>query len=244
MAFCEKCGAMHADGIKFCDKCGAPTNQAAPAASAPADDSAYGSYPSYGYSAPTPGYSAPAPGSGSLLNTVRGILPPQYTAPGNKTMFFIGFGAMVALAITYIACMFAFISDMSLPIGQGADLGVRDFWDASDNANPLWMVILMAFSIVPAVFAAISFKNPKFRLYSVFASAALLVVTLISLLIWGIWGYDNVRDLYEVMEDSSYNLMAWNVLMDCLSETWYLKIIFPVVAIFGYGVDYLVNKNV
>ena len=31
MAFCEKCGAMIADDIKFCDKCGAPTNYFKPA---------------------------------------------------------------------------------------------------------------------------------------------------------------------------------------------------------------------
>ena len=97
------------------------------------------------------------------------------------------------------------------------------------------MVILIGINVIPAFLTYFSIRNPKYKLWSVFAAAGLFTITIIALICWGIMDPSD-------WTGESYNKAAWYVLMDCLSEMWYIKLFVPAGVILGYGVDYLVNR--
>lgn len=202
MAFCQKCGAQIADDVKFCDKCGAPTQVMA-----------------------EPVVNTQAPQK-NLYGMVKTYLPANLTTPGDKTMQWIGFGSMAALALTYIICMFVGIDGMSMALVM--------------DANPLWMVIYMFLSVAPAILAGYAFFNPKFKVYSVFAAAFFFVLTLFALICWGIMDEPGMS-MFGGMPNAGK--LAWYALMDSMADAWYLKFLLPLGVIFGYGVDYLTNNQ-
>lgn len=229
MAFCDKCGAMLAENMKFCDKCGSPVD--APAADIGQSISAYD-------------ISADTTAKRSVIDTVKTILPANLFAPEDKTLFFVGIGCMAALSLVYIICMFAFIADICLPIGLGSEAFMSFlsvFGSGANGASPLWILIFLALSLAPAFFAVISFVSAKHRTWSVVAGAVCALITLFSFFVWLISSPDNI--LEAITYYSGSNKYAWYVLMDALSEVWYLKLLLSAGAVFGLGIDYLKQPN-
>lgn len=251
MAFCQKCGAQFADGMKFCDKCGTPTGQEQYQQQAPAQNqyanqgASQAQYAPQGtqgvnagyasYSASTPSYGA-APSKG-LEDTIKSVIPASLMKPGDKTMYFVGLGSIIALAITYIVCFFVFMSDMCVPIAAGAM--------SDEGSSSFWMVVYMLFNLFPAVIAGYAVVNKKFRVIAIFAAAFSFVLTIFALISWGICtpsSFLRAGNYYLGKVDPEYGTFSWYILMDCLSEAWYLKLILPLGTIFGFGVDYIANK--
>lgn len=226
MAFCEKCGANLAEGTRFCDKCGAPVNAAT---AAPTPDPV----PNYGAA---PNSYAPVAPKVPFTTKLKGSIPAQLQDPKNQLMFWIGLGSLATIALSYLISMFLYIPDMCEFIGRaGTHCGIVDYFDASEGASSIWMIIFMALNLIPLALVLLSLKDSKYRLWSVFAAAGYFTFTIIALISWGIM--DPITWV-----DPSWNKAAWFVLMDCLSEMWYIKLLIPAGVVIGYGVDYIVNK--
>ncbi|MBE7049900.1 MAG: zinc ribbon domain-containing protein [Ruminococcaceae bacterium] len=225
MAFCEKCGGQIADNMKFCDKCGAPV----------ATQAANAAQPQQGYAYQQPIYQQKVSAGKGILNLAKSYLPANLTTPGDRTLHWIGLGSLAALAITYIVCFFLGMNEMCFPIAAGA---VED----GEGANAIWMVIYFALNLAPLYFALKALKPEANKLSALIASAACFVVTILSLIIWGICEAGEFMEAVMEYSDSP-NTAAWYFLNDSLCDAWYLKLILPLGAIFGFGIDYLVKKE-
>lgn len=231
MAVCKKCGAHIDEDLKFCDKCGSEivlqktednTESSADIDTVAkdiiqdtsADDSA--------------GL------IGQIKNAVYSFLPQPFTKKGDRTSLLIGIGSLIALALTYIACFFSFMPEICLPVGSGA-LG-------ADGASALWIIAYFVFNLFTVFFAVKAFLCKKYRLYAVFISAGIFVMTLFALIFWGMCEPKNYTEALSMYQESAGSV-AWFTFTDCLSEAWYLKIIFSLASVFGFGVDYIVNEG-
>lgn len=230
MAMCEKCGAHLEEGMKYCDKCGSDvTVQSAEQTIAnelkDLND--------------VEAVITPASGIiGRLEKLINAYLPHPFTKMGDRTSLMIGLGCLAVLSVTYLVCFFAFMAEMCLPIGIGISVEGMGI----DGASPIWMIAHFVFNLFPIFFLIKAFLTKKYRLYVVFVAAFIFVLTLFSLISWGMCEPGNYVEAVSVYSDSPGSI-AWFTFVDSLSEAWYLKFIFSLGAIFGFGVDYIVNKG-
>jgi len=252
MLKCEKCGASLEEGMKFCDKCGSEiTPDAVVAATENTIDNTYiPNEESVNYDFESASDSNPVPEAKETKGGIMGIfekylsyIPHPFTKPGDRTALIVGLGSLGVIAVLYIVCFFAFMSEMCLPIAFGAFSS--DYTGALGNlvsgASPLWMIFYFIFCLFPVAFAVLAFLNKKFRLYSVFVSAFIFVLTLVSFIAWLICEPSSFVEAVSMYTGAGS--IAWFVFVDALSEIWYLKMILSLAAVFGFGVDYLVNKG-
>ncbi len=230
MAMCEKCGAHLEEGMKYCDKCGSDvTVQSAQETIAnelkelnveePVKEAAYGI-------------------KGQIENAVFSYLPHPFTKVGDRTSLMIGLGSLAVLAVTYLVCFFSFMAEMCLPIGVGVSVEGIDI----NSASPIWMIAHFVFNLFPIFFLVKAFLTQRYRLYTIFVAAFVFILTIFSLISWGMCEPADYMEAFTVYSDSPGSV-AWFAFVDSLSEAWYLKILFSLGAIFGFGVDYIVNKG-
>ena len=225
MAICKKCGAHIEENLKYCDKCGSEISlqQEEVVDTQPVTEQAD---------------SAMDKPSLTVVEQVEGavnsFLPHPFTKKGDRTSLMIGLGSMAALAVTYIVCFFAFMADICLPVGLSAS--------GADGASALWIVAHFLFNLSPVFFVVKAFLSKKYRLYTIFVSAGLFTMTIFALIFWGMCEPGNFLESVLMYSDSAGSI-AWFAFVDCLSEAWYLKIILSLSAVFGFGVDYIVNKG-
>ena len=252
MLKCEKCGANLEEGMKFCDKCGSEIVSDAPAAApdnnientyvAEPTDSAY-NFENVSESEVVEDTKKSKVGIVGFFEKYLSYIPHPFTKPGDRTALIAGLGSLGVLAILYIVCFFAFMSEMCLPIALGSFSS--DYTGGLGNlvsgASPLWMIFYFIFCLFPVAFAVLAFLNKKLRLYSIFVSAFIFVLTLFSFIAWLICEPSSYMEAVSMY--TSAGSIAWYVFVDALSEIWYLKMILSLAAVFGFGVDYLVNKG-
>ena len=226
MAFCEKCGGQIEDNMKFCDKCGAPVAPQAANVAQPQQQ---------GYVYQQPVYQQKVSAGNGILNLAKSYLPANLTTPGNSILHWIGLGSLAALAITYIVCFFLGMNEMCVPIAAGAG-------EDGEGANAIWMIIFFALNLAPLYFTFKALKPESNKVPALIASVACFVVTILSLIIWGICEAGEFME--AIMEYSdSLNTMAWYFLNDSLCDAWYLKLILPLGTVFGFGLDYLLKNE-
>ena len=221
MKFCNKCGAQLSDNIKFCDKCGASVSE---------DNTQQNGFAevykdAFNEASQTEHTTAQASSASSASAQTSDIkakaadivvkyIPSKLLDSKNKLMDYIGFGCMSALALVYLVCMY------------------------------LYMFIFFIANLFPIVFALWPLKIKSFKIYSLLCAAFIFVLTLFSLICWGICEPSNIFEAMVIYPlRGSFNTQAWFSLVDCLSEAWYLKLILSLGAVFGYGVDYLISYN-
>ncbi len=244
MKFCNKCGAQLSDNIKFCDKCGASVSE---------DNTQQNGFAevykdAFNEASQTEHTTAQASSASSASAQTSDIkakaadivvkyIPSKLLDSKNKLMDYIGFGCMSALALVYLVCMYLYMPDICWPIGKSAELG-------GVGAGAIWMFIFFIANLFPIVFALWPLKIKSFKIYSLLCAAFIFVLTLFSLICWGICEPSNIFEAMVIYPlRGSFNTQAWFSLVDCLSEAWYLKLILSLGAVFGYGVDYLIRYN-
>lgn len=231
MAMCEKCGAHLEEGMKYCDKCGSDITVQS------SEDTIAKELKSLEVNEDTA-----TPGSGGIMdqieNAVFTYIPQPFTKIGDRTSLMVGLGSLAVLAITYLVCFFSFMAEMCLPISFGISVGDTEV----SGASTLWMIAHFVFNLFPIFFVVKAFLTKKYRLYAIFVSAFIFVLTVFSLISWGMCEPTSYIDAVTVYLDSPGSI-AWFAFVDALSEAWYLKMIFSLGAIFGFGVDYIVNKG-
>lgn len=242
MKFCNKCGAQLADELKLCDKCGAAvepnpeeiqsTPDIAESEKPIAEPASQAEPKAVSIKAITPDNI-----KDKLLELINQYIPASLLQSKPDFMAYLGFGCMALVAIVYLICMYIYIPDICWPIGKSAELG-------GAGAGAVWMYLYFIINLIPAVFALWPLKIKSFRKYSMLCAAGIFVMTLFSLICWALCEPANVYEAMVIYPlQSSFNTQAWFSFMDCLSEAWYLKLILSLGAVFGYGVDYLVNKS-
>lgn len=231
MAMCEKCGAHLEEGMKYCDKCGSDITVQS------SEDTIAKELKSLEVTEDV----TPAVSGGiieQIENAVFTYIPHPFTKMGDRTSLMVGLGSLAVLAITYLVCFFSFMAEMCLPIAVGVSVGDAEI----SGASSLWMIAHFVFNLFPVFFVVKAFLQKKYRLYAIFVSAFVFVLTIFSLISWGMCEPANYLEAVTVYLDSPGSI-AWFAFVDALSEAWYLKIIFSLGAIFGFGVDYIVNKG-
>ena len=237
MPMCEKCGAHFEEGMKYCDKCGSEiamqeTQNVPPVVTEEVENTEEKQKIRINLSQ----------GMGGVLEGLLSYLPHPFTKPGDRTALMIGLGSLGVLALTYLICFFAFMAEMCLPVSMGVLFEyMGSLGSLAEGASPIWIIVYSVFNLFPIFLAVYAFLNKKFRLYGIFAAAFLFVLTLFSFITWGICepaSFIEAIDTYH-----SAGTIAWYVFMDALSEVWYVKMLLSLAAVFGLGVDYLVNKG-
>ncbi len=227
MFVCNKCGAHLEDGMKLCDKCGSDVtviDENAPQAVSLEDIK------------PLEKEEASKGGIIEKISGYTSLLPHPFGVKNDRTALMIGLGSVAALSLVYIICFFVFMADMCAPIAMGiGGSGV-------DGASPLWMVVYFALQLFPLVFCALTVLNKKYRLPTLFAAAFSFVLTLFAFIAWGICEPATLTEAFGIYQLNAGSV-AWYVLVDSLSEVWYLKLLLSLGAIFGFGVDYIVNEG-
>lgn len=234
MITCNKCGARLDDGMKFCDKCGSNL-------SAAGEDKS----PIIGLDDIKPLEKTEKKEEGRLFNYINKaitILPHPLSQKGDRTSLMIGIGSLFALAFIYVICFFAFMSDICMPVSIGV---VSEYGGSlggiTKGASPLWIIFYFIFNLYPLYFAVFAFINKKYRLYSIFACLVTLFITVFTFISWAICSPDTIIESIDTYGKAS--TIAWYAMLDSLSEVWYLKILLSLSAIFGFGVDYLINNG-
>ncbi|MBR2404299.1 MAG: zinc ribbon domain-containing protein [Clostridia bacterium] len=222
MSYCENCGAIVSEHARSCETCGAQIGFAG-----------IGEQQGRAYNE-----SLFVTTKKNIWDFVQKYVPQKLLAATDKTLFFAGLGCFGALALVYILCMFSFMADICLPIGLGSEAFLSFVagagWDSS-GASALWILIFLIVNLVPAAFVALAFSKNDFRRYCLYALAGFIILTVFSLFAWLISSPGSM--LEAITYYSSPNKYAWYVLMDSLSEVWYLKLILCVGAAVGIGVD-------
>ena len=227
MLVCKKCGNQNDDNSKFCDKCGIELDvvqEETVTNDIHEDENVVESR--------TEG--SPLHLVNQIENAVHPFLPHPFTKKGDRTSLMIGLGSFAVLALTYIICFFSFMPEICLPIGITAT-GV-------EGASTLWIVAHFAFGLFTVFFAVKAFLTKKYRLYTLFVSVGIFVLTLFALIFWGMCEPSTYTDAMMVYSNSPGSI-AWFAFVDCLSEAWYIKFIFSIASVFGFGVDYIINKG-
>ena len=228
MLECKKCGAYVEENVKFCDKCGSEISAQY--------DEVISEVEQESIAQPDmPNIKASSPITEQVENAVHSFLPHPFTKKGDRTSVLIGLGSMAILAITYIICFFSFMPEICLPVGLG-------IVNTTSSASPLWVIVYFVFNLFPVLFLIKAFLVKKYRLYALFASLGIFVLTLFTLIFWGMCEPSNYLKAVSVYNNSPGSI-AWFAFVDCLSEAWYLKFILSVTSVFGFGVDYIVNKG-
>lgn len=227
MFVCNKCGAHLEDGMKLCDKCGSDVTVVDEHAPQP-----------IGLEDIKPLEQKEAPKGGILAKIAQYIplLPQPLGNKNDRSALMIGLGSVAGLSLVYIICFFVFMADMCAPIA----MGVTD--SAVDGASPLWMLVYFALHLFPLAFCILTVFNKKYRLPTLFAAAFSFVLTLFSFISWGICEPATLIEAFGIY-NLKFGSVAWFVLVDSLSEVWYLKLLLALGAIFGFGVDYIVNEG-
>ncbi len=227
MFVCNKCGAHLEDDMKLCDKCGSDVTDIEENAPQPV-----------GLEDIKPLEKAEPPKDGILgkISCYIPLLPKPMGNRGDRTALMIGLGSVAALSLVYIICFFVFMSDMCAPIAMG--ISGSDI----DGASPLWMVVYFALQLFPAVFCVLTVLNKKYRISTLLAAAFSFVLTVFSFISWGICEPASLTEAFGIYQ-LNVGSVAWYVLIDSLSEVWYLKLLLAAGAIFGFGVDYIVNEG-
>jgi len=223
MSYCENCGAVIDERALVCETCGAHISYQS------ADEQQGRTYNENIFFTL----------KNKAWHLVQTYVPQKLLTPGDKTLFFAGFGCFGALALVYILCMFAFMADICLPIGLGSEAFmsfVAGVGSDSAGASSLWILVFLIVNLIPGIFAALAFLKSDLRVYSLYALAGFVILTIFSFFAWLISSPDSM--LEAITYYSSPNKYAWYVLMDSLSEVWYLKIILAVAAAVGIGVDF------
>lgn len=234
MFTCDKCGARLADGLKYCNKCGSQVNETSES------------------NADFVGLNDIKPleeprvkdktGFGLYLDNVISFLPHPLSNKGDRTALMIGQASVILLALIYIICFFAFMSEMCMPLSIGI---VADYSGSlggiKEGANSLWMLFYFLFNLSPAFFACISFFNKKYRMYALYSSIFFFALTLFTLICWSACEAGTIIESIDTYQNAGS--IAWYALIDSLSEVWYLKMIFSISSVFGIGVDYIINKG-
>ena len=222
MSYCENCGAVIDERALVCENCGAHISYRS------ADEQQGRSYNEDIFLTI----------KNKAWDFVQTYVPQKLLTPGDKTLFYAGFGCFGALALVYILCMFAFMADICLPIGLGSEAFlsfVAGVGSDSAGASALWILVFLIINLVPVAFAVLAFFKADFRIYSLYAMAGFIILTIFSFFAWLISSPASM--LEAITYYSSPNKYAWYVLMDSLSEAWYLKIILSLGAAVGIGVD-------
>ena len=228
MITCNKCGAQLADDMKFCNQCGSTVET----------ESVYETQEYMVNSdAPKGGSSSVKASLSGLLDTVASFIPPQLLKKDNKTMHLVGFASMAVLALVYLIGFFAFLSDICLPVGFSSEAA-----GGISGASSIWLLCFIVLMLAPVCVAAISVVNKKNKLWSVVASAVIIFVSFFTFIAWLICTPDSLIQAVTYYGGPN-NMFAWYVMLDALSEVWYLKILLSAGVIIGYGVDYIANKN-
>ena len=229
MSYCAICGAAVSEHARTCGTCGAHI-------SCQSADEQQGKSPNENIFLTI---------KNKAWTFVQTYVPQKLLTPGDKTLFFAGFGCFGALALVYILCMLSFMADICLPIGLGSEAFLSFVAGAgvdSVGASPLWILVFLIINLVPAAFAVLAFFKTDFKIYSLYALTGFIVLTLFSLFAWLISSPGNM--LEAITYYSSPNKYAWYVLMDSLSEVWYLKLILCVGAAAGIGVDAIKDSSI
>ncbi len=233
MAMCEKCGAHLEEGMKYCDKCGSDvTGQSSGNILADElkslDNEEVQQNSGLGIIT-------------QIENAVLTYLPHPFTKFGDRTSLMIGLGSLAVLALTYLVCFFSFMAEMCLPVGLGIISDVMGSLSIG-GASPVWIILHFVFNLFPIYFVVKAFLNKEYRLYAIFVAAFILVLTLFSIISWALCEPSDYMEALSVYTDSPGSI-AWFSFVDSLSEAWYLKILFSLGAIFGFGVDYIINRG-
>ena len=134
------------------------------------------------------------------------------------------------------------MAEMCMPISIGVISSYSgDFGGIKNGACALWMVFYFILNLFPVYVAFVSFFNKKRRMLALYSSVFLFVLTLFSSICWLACEPATVIESIDTYQKSG--MVAWYVMLDSLSEVWYLKIILSIASVFGIGVDYMVNKG-
>lgn len=243
MPMCEKCGAHYEEGMKFCEKCGSEiaVQEIQDAPQVVAENIIENDVENVVKGEAT----RTKVSTGGIMGMLEGLLshlPHPFTKPGDRTALMIGLGSLGVLALTYLICFFAFMAEICLPVSMGVLFEyMGSLGSIAEGASPIWIIAYFVFNLSPVFLAVYTFLNKKFRVYGIFAAAFLFVLTLFSFIVWLICApatFIEAIDSYR-----SAGSIAWYVFMDALSEVWYVKMLLSLAAVFGLGVDYLVNKG-
>ena len=234
MYTCDKCGARLADGLKYCDKCGSEVKNTS-------DSNA----DIIGLNDIKPLEEAPLTKKRNFrtyIDKAISYLPHPLSQKGDHTALMIGQASVILLALIYIICFFSFMSSMCMPLS----IGVVSEYSGSlggitKGASPLWMVLYFVLNLAPAFFAVISFFNKKYRMYALYSSIFFFILTLFTLISWSVCEPGTIIESIDTYGKAG--AIAWYTFVDALSEVWYLKIILSIAAVFGIGLDYIVNKG-
>ena len=249
MAFCEKCGGQIKDEMKFCDKCGVPVTQSdvlkqeVISEEVLVDNVANSDAIAKQYSDAKTDItvvSADIKASAeSIVDSIKTRLPEKLVTPGDKTLHWIGFGSLVILAFTYVTCFFVFMADICTPIA----LGVVGDKGGTEGACALWMIAYFVFNLFPIYFAITALKYESSKKPAMLCAVVSTILTLFSFIAWGCCDAGSFPEALELYTGGRADVFAWYVLNDCLSEVWYVKLILASMTVFGFGMNYFVNKE-
>ena len=234
MFTCDKCGARLSDGLKYCDKCGSQINQNENNMSGivglndikPLEEEVIRSKKNFK----------------SYFNNFYSYLPNSLVNKGDKTALMIGFISFFAMALIYLICFFAFMPEMCTPISISVISSYSgDFGGMKNSASTLWIVFYFILNLFPLYSAVVSFLNKKRRMFALYSSVFLFILTLFTSICWLACEPSTVIESIDTYQKSG--MVAWYVMLDSLSEVWYLKIVLSIASVFGIGVDYMVNKG-
>lgn len=240
--FCDKCGAMLKENMEFCDKCGAKLEFEAQPDSAVNEnlsvtDADEWTSEAEQTEAEPPEKSKAAFSSDDIaevkpgvMDRIKEIIPGRMLSKEDKTFRFVGMGSMAIIAILYIINFFLFLDDISYPIGMGTEALGADI-----GASPVWMLIYWFFTLTPAVVCVLAIRAKKYPLWMICTGAFYVLLTVLT---FGIWiSFVPNTLLMALTHYDGMNKFAWYVLVDCLSEMWYLKLLFFALGFFSLYMD-------
>ena len=234
MFTCDKCGARLADGMKYCDKCGSVV-----------DENIEKTDDALGLNDIKPLDNNETNEKTKMKDYMMNIisyLPHSLSSKGDRTALMIGQGSIIALALIYIICFFAFMDEMCMPIAIKIVASYDgDFGGMTKGACSLWMVIYFMLNLYPAFIAVLSFFKRKYRMTALYSAIFFFMLTLFSLICWIVFEPSTIIESVDTYQKPG--MIAWFALNDSLSEAWYLKMVLAISSVFGIGLDYIVNNG-
>jgi len=240
--FCDKCGAMLKENMEFCDKCGAKlelevhtdsvVNESLPVSDADEWTSENELLKEEIAESPKTEFSVNTlpDMKNNIMDKIKTFIPGRMFLKDDKTFWFVGVGSLAIIAVLYLINFFTFLDDISYPIGMGTEALGADI-----GASPVWMLIFWLLTLAPVGVSAMAIITRKYPLWMICTG---VFYALLSVVTFGIWiSFVPNTLLMALTHYDGMNKFAWYVLVDCLSEMWYLKLLFFALGFFALYMD-------
>ena len=244
--FCDKCGAMLKEEMEYCDKCGAKI-EAQPPMESEANEvltvTESDEWTAEVEASESEKYEKPGDNNqdfevketkNTFLDNLKSLIPTRMFSKEDKTFRLVGVGCLAVIAVLYLINFFVFLDDICYPIGMGTEALGADM-----GASPVWMILYWLITLVPVVVSVLAIRTKEYPLWMICTGIFYILLTVVTFGVWVSFVPNTL--LMALTHYDGMNMFAWYVLVDCLSEMWYLKLLFFVL---GFSALYMEKHKV